>query len=113
MAIADEERELQLDPPTADARVWDALADMHAGTAGGHERLIAKAEATRADIAAEQAKAAVQAARAKDRIARIERGEDVAGGLGKPVAFDEQFLLKDGFTKADIEGFRLVNEGSD
>jgi hypothetical protein len=36
----------------------------------------------------------------KDRIARIERGEDVAGGFGKPMTFED--LLNAGMTRADI-----------
>lgn len=111
MVIPDEARALQLDNAKADAQLWGTMADLHADTASDHERLIAKAEATRANIAAEQARAAAQAARAKDRIASIERGEDVFGGLGKPVGY-EQFLLKAGFTKADLDSFRQVNEVS-
>src|SRR5208282_6373409 len=56
---------------------------------------IAKAEALRQH-------AGDNAARAKDRVARIERGEDVKGGLGKPL--DPNKVLRDlGFTKADID----------
>jgi hypothetical protein len=34
-----------------------------------------------------------RAARAKDRIARIERGEDVAGGLGKPMTHADAICI--------------------
>jgi hypothetical protein len=109
MVTPDEQRALQLDNAKADARVWDMLAGLHADSAADHEGLIAKAEATRADIVAAQAKAAAEADRVKDRIARIERGENVDGGLGKPAVFDEQFLFNAGFTRADIEQFTQFN----
>jgi hypothetical protein len=80
---------LQLANAKADAQFWDGLADMHAGTVEGHAGLTAGAERTNAGAAVEHARAAEQGARAKDRIARIERGEDVAGGLGKPLTLGD------------------------
>ncbi|MET3994892.1 hypothetical protein ABID65_006558 [Bradyrhizobium sp. S3.9.2] len=110
MVTPDEQRTLQLDNAKADAQAWDTIADLHAGTAGDHEHLIANAERVKATAAAEQAKAAAEAARAKDRIARIERGDNIDGGLGKPLTVAE--LIESGFTKAELEHFRQVNEVS-
>jgi hypothetical protein len=112
MVTPDEQRALQLDDAKADAQVWDTLADMNAGIVEGQVGLIARAEAARAGAAAEQAEAAEHAAAARDRISCIERGENVAGGLGKPVVLAEQFLLKAGFTKAELEHFRQVSQVS-
>ena len=112
MVMIDERRALQLDNAKVDAQAWDIIADLHAGTVEGQAGLIASAEHAKAGAATEQAKAAAEADRSKDRIARVERGENVDGGLGKPVVFDEQFLLKAGFTKAFIEHCRQVNEVS-
>jgi hypothetical protein len=89
MVTLEEQRALQLANAKADAQFWDGLADMHAGTVEGHAGLIAGAERTKAGAAVEHARAAEQGARAKDRIARIERGEDVAGGLGKPLTLGD------------------------
>ena len=110
MVTPDEQRALQLDNAKADAQVWDTLADMHGDTVEGHQGLIASAERTKTAAAAAQAKAAQQAARAKDRVARIERGDDVTGGLGKPPTIAD--LIEAGFTKAELERFRQVNEVS-
>jgi hypothetical protein len=108
MVIADEVRALQLANARADEQTWSSLADLHAATASDHERLIATAERAKAAAAAEQAKATAQVTRAKDRIARTERGEDVDGGLGKPLTVAT--LIEAGFTKADLTRFRQLNE---
>jgi hypothetical protein len=110
MVTPEEQRGLQLANAKADAQFWDTLADAHAGTIEG---LIASAERTKAAAEAARAEVAEQAARAKDRIARIERGEDVAGGLGKPVEFNERFLLDVGFTRAAIARFVQTYEVSE
>jgi hypothetical protein len=100
MVTPDEQRALQLANAQADAETWGSLADMHAGTAEGQAGLIASAERARTAAAAEHARAAEEAARAKDRVARSERGEDVAGGLGKPMTF-EQLVHEAGITKVE------------
>jgi hypothetical protein len=51
---------------------------------------------------ASAAKAAERVAAAKERIARLEQGEDVPGGLGKPSDF-EAILRENGFTDRDIQ----------
>ena len=111
MVTPDEMRALQFDNAKADAEAWDAIAGMHGWVVEGHEGLIASAERAKAAAAANHAKATEHAAAAKDRIARIERGEDVAGGLGKPVSLAD--LLKAGFTKAEIAHCRQVHEVSE
>ena len=87
---------------------WDRLADANGATASDHEGLIATAETARASAAAEAAKAVEQATRAKDRITRIERGENVDGGLGKPTTFAD--LIKAGFTKTEIERLMQLSQ---
>ena len=111
MVTPDEQRALQLDNAKAEAGTWDALAGMYADGAADQAGLITKAADARAGLVEGQAEAAAQADRARDRIARIERGENVDGGLGKPAVFDERFLLNAGFTKADIEHCRQVARG--
>jgi hypothetical protein len=108
MVTPDEQRALQLENTKADVLAWDAIADLHAGTAVDHARLIAKAERVKATAADEQAKAYAEADRSKDRIARIERGEDVDGGMGKPLTVAE--LIRREFTKAELKHFQQVHE---
>jgi hypothetical protein len=100
MVTPDDVRAEQLANAQADARVWDIIAEGHAG-------LIASAERTKASSAPEHAKAVEEAARIKDRIARIERGEDVPGGLGRPLTLDGVM------SKAEIARCRQVREVAD
>ena len=46
MVTPDDLRALQLANAKADAQVWDAIANVHAGTVEGHKGLIANAERT-------------------------------------------------------------------
>jgi hypothetical protein len=112
MVTPDEQRALQLANAKADAETWGTLADMHAGTVEGQAGLIVGAERAKAAAAAEHAKAAAEAARAKDRVARIERGENVSGGLGNP-PLTVADLNAAGFTKTEIKRFVQVHEVSD
>lgn len=104
LVTADEQRALQLANAQAEERLWAGLADMHEGTAAGRQGLIATAELAQANAAAQGAKAAERAAAARERMARLERGEEVAGGLGQPMTYEdfEEALLRAGMTKADI-----------
>jgi hypothetical protein len=56
--------------------------------------------------------AATKAAVARERIERIDRGEDVQGGLGRPLTTDdlERMLVKCGLTKSDIRHCEWVNK---
>jgi hypothetical protein len=109
MVTADEQRALQLANAQADLKFWESLGGMHASTVEGHKGMIACAEQKVAESEAERATAAEKVARAKDRIARIERGDDVAGGLGKPMTYEdcEAILLDAGMTKRDIKDAQL------
>jgi uncharacterized protein (DUF885 family) len=114
MVTPDEQRTLQLENAKADARFWAPVADMHTSNAEGHKGLIAVAERKVAEIEAERAKAAAYAEQANDRIARIERGEEVAGGLGKPMTYEDALaiLRKAGFTKRDIRRLEAAGRAS-
>ena len=110
LVTADEQRALQLENAKADAQFWDRVADMYAGTATDHKGLAARAERTAAEGEVERAKAAEHAARAKERVERIERGENVEGGLGKQQIDVEAILIEAGWTKADFKRGRLLQE---
>jgi hypothetical protein len=113
MVTADEQRALQLENAKADAQFWDRMADMYAGTATDHKGLAARAERTAAEGEVERAKAAEHAARAKERVERIERGENVEGGLGKQQIDVEAILIDAGWTKADFRRARRLAELGD
>jgi hypothetical protein len=102
MPTAAEQRQLQKENAEADERFWSSLQHLNAATAEGHKGLLAKTQRTISDSEASAKDAAANAERAKERLAKIERGEDVAGGLGKPVDF-ETMLRKAGMSDEDIQ----------
>jgi len=102
MPTADEQRQLQKANAEADERFWSSLQHMNAATTENHKGLLAKTQRTISDSEASAKDAAANAERAKERIAKIERGEDVAGGLGNPVDF-ETMLRKAGMSDEDIQ----------
>ena len=62
---------------------------MNAETVEGHKGLVAKAERKIADGQSATANAAANAAIAKERIERLKRGENVEGGLGNPLSWED------------------------
>jgi hypothetical protein len=104
MVTADEQTATQRANAEADARFWDSIARMNADTGEDHKALIATAERTAARNEAKRANAAEHAAKARERIARIERGENVEGGLGKPMTPEDwvRILRAAGMTASDI-----------
>jgi hypothetical protein len=107
MVTADEQRTTQLDNAKADQTFWNTVADLHAGTLADQQQLAASVEHSIASGTAEIAKAKESAEAAAERIARIERGEDVAGGLGKSPTMDE-ILQAAGLTAADRRHCELI-----
>jgi hypothetical protein len=110
MVTPDEQRALQLENAKADARFWDNLAEMHGDVAQGHKGLIAVAERTVANSENAKAASAEHVAQAKDRIARIERGENVEGGLIRSEVNIEDILIEAGWTKEDLRRARQLGE---
>jgi hypothetical protein len=110
MVVVDEQRAVQLRNAEADERFWSGMRDNNQATIDDHRRLIAAAE--RAIAVAEQARAAAaaEATAAKDRVDRIKRGEDVPGGLGKPLTYEDmnRMLLEQGFTTSDLRHMELL-----
>jgi hypothetical protein len=104
MVTLDEQRALQLRNAEADEQFWSSLHDMHAGTVEDHEGLATSGERKVVEGQAEMAKAATHRDAAKARRERLERGEDVLGGLGKPFTREdaERILREEGFTPSDI-----------
>lgn len=104
MVTIDELRKLQLESSEAGEKFWAALQGMNAEQAEGHKELAAKSARIAADAESRAADAAAKASVAKDRIERIAKGEDVSGGLSKPMTLEdyEKILREAGWTAADI-----------
>jgi hypothetical protein len=115
MVTLDERRALQLRNAEADERFWESIHDMHAGTVEGHKGLAAKAEHTAAEGEAEMAKAASHREAARERRERLERGEDMPGGLDKPLTREdlERILRDAGWTTSDIRRSIDISKLSD
>jgi hypothetical protein len=107
MVTVDEQHALKLANAQGDERVWSSLRDLHEGAAADHQRLIATAEAAVASgrNAAQQADANANAA--KERIARLQRGEDVPGGLAPPPDL-ERILRDSGMCSSDIAHAQVI-----
>jgi hypothetical protein len=110
MVTADEQRGLQLANAKADAQFWDSLHNVHAGAIEEQKGLARTVATAIADGEATASSAEANATQARERIAAIERGEDVPGGLGKPLTREDFEAL---FTKDELrrmELFRRVGE---
>ena len=107
MVTPDEQRAIQEKNAEDGERFWDAMLDIGASSVEGHKALIARAEAVIAKEGPRVAEAAEKVEAAKSRLEKLKRGEDVAGGLGKP--FDAERALKAaGFTERDLRRMRLL-----
>ena len=105
MPTADEQAAVQLANAQIDEKVFGALQNMHAAAVADHERFAATVETKIAEHRAGLANFTAQVAAARERVAAIERGEAVVGGLGKPLDI-EAALLADGWSDADIQHCR-------
>jgi hypothetical protein len=95
---SDDLRAIRMENAKDDERFSDLMRDLWAAKIEGHRGMIGKAEATIAEAAPQLQIATEDVERAKDRLARIERGETVSGGLHKrmdiEVVFDEAGVTK-------------------
>jgi hypothetical protein len=101
MPTPDGQAALQLEAAEEDARFWRSMQYMNASTAEGHRRLAERAEQKRRALEASATDAAERAAAAEDRVARLKRGEAVAGGITKPL--DVAAMLRSlGWSTSDL-----------
>jgi hypothetical protein len=112
MVMADEQRALQRENAERDLNVWSGLHDFGQGTLADHKGLAITiaTKITEMEVNATQSAANVDVA--KERLAKIDRGEEVSGGLGKPMT-REQFtaiMNEAGFTNADLRHCETVAE---
>lgn len=89
MPTADEQRQLQKENAQADEQFWSTFQDMTESTAADHKELAATAQRTIAASEAAAKDAAAKVDQARERLAKIERGEDVQGGLGRPMTYEQ------------------------
>ena len=107
MVMIEEQHGLKLENAETDERFWTGLREMHEEQIEGQRQLIASAERAIAKGQSAAANAAANAAEAKDRAERLKRGEDVPGGLDKPVDL-ERVLREAGLTTRDINHMKLL-----
>jgi hypothetical protein len=101
MVTPDEQRALQEENAKGDERFWEAMEGMAAGQIEGTKALIATADKKIAELTPQAVRAAENLSTARDRIARLGRGESVDGGLGKP--FDVKAAFREmGWTKSAV-----------
>ena len=102
MRTVEDQRAVQEENLKDDERFWDAMRDLNATSADGQKSLIATAEARLKGHERAVADASESLEAAKDRIARLRRGEGVVGSLGKK--FDVVAAMKAaGFTQKMIK----------
>jgi hypothetical protein len=108
----EEQRELKLENARAEARIFDIMADLQGALAANHKAVATAANAKRFGNEAAAAASAARAAEARERIAQIEAGEDVPGGLGRPLSNAEMIaiLKAAGLTNAEIRHIRLQRD---
>lgn len=84
----------------ANEQFWTGIQDMNASAVEGHKRLIASAETKIAEYTVTSADVAERVDSTKDRLARLERGEPVVGGLGKKLDIGK-IMKEAGITPSD------------
>jgi hypothetical protein len=89
MVTIDELVEVKVENAEADERLWSSLREMHEEQTKSLKQLAAGAESGIAENQSAADDAAAKAAEAKERVERLKRGEDVPGGLGKPVDVEQ------------------------
>jgi hypothetical protein len=109
MVTINELRALQLENAEADAKLWEDLRDMNRASLEDNKSLATTVERAIAGFQAGAEMAGAKVDAAKERVARIKRGEDVSGGLGKPPTDFERILREAGWTRKDIERADIVH----
>ena len=87
----------------ADERFWSSLRDM-ASTVADHKCLAARAADAIANGEARVSKADANAKAVRERVAAIERGENVEGSLGQSMTFEDcvRIMQAAGWTARDF-----------
>ena len=104
MVVVDEQRDVQLRNACAEEKFWSGMRDMTQATIDGTKQLIATAEQAVAKHQVAVDAADARATVARERREKIERGESVDGGLGRPMDREDlvRVLLDCGYTRHDL-----------
>jgi hypothetical protein len=100
MVTPDEQRSLQLENAKADEQFWTRLHELYEEQVDGQQKLVAGVESALGRGRSTAADAAAHAAAIKERIGRIEKGETVPSGLGRPMTRADVIAFL-GWTKSD------------
>jgi hypothetical protein len=88
LATIDEQHALRLQNAEANERFWQSMRDLCKNQVSGKKKQLA-ATIERSIVDGGMEKAAAQSTVAKERIKRLRKGEDVFGGLGKPLVQED------------------------
>jgi hypothetical protein len=105
MVLLDEQHSVKRENADDDEQFWSRLHDMHASNIEDRKGLVAIIERANEADRAGMAAAAENRDAAKDRRERLDKGEDVPGGLTHKKYTREDYeaiLTKAGWTRADI-----------
>jgi hypothetical protein len=108
MATVQDQRQAQLTNARAEAEVYRAVADWLKSGAEDSKKLLAAAERKIAANENGSCAAAEIAQAAKDRIDRLEQGESVAGGFGRPANLKD-VMLELGFNRTDLRRMSQIS----
>ena len=101
MPTLDDQQTVQLERAQMDVQFWDTLAEMSAEQIEGQRGLLATVQRTIAEGEPLAADTAAKAQAAKDRLARAEQGEAVAG-IGPPMTRKDLRKIT-GMTEAQLQ----------
>ena len=107
MAMSDEQRQLQRENAAQDLDLCSSLHGLNESLLADHKAFAADLARKIAEMEAGTAQSAAGVEAAKERLAKIDRGEEVSGGLGKATSL-EDVLRAGGWTTAEIEHCRVV-----
>jgi hypothetical protein len=104
MVTIEEQRTLQRENAEADLKFWMGDKDYEAGLAEDLKALGGKYQRQGDEAEAKAKTAAEHAATAKNRLDRLDKGEDVPGGLHKPMTREDaiKIMKSTGLTDSDI-----------
>jgi hypothetical protein len=108
MPTLDDHQAVQLERAQADARFWEMLADGYVEQIEGNKKLLATAQRAIAEREPLAADTAAKAQAAKERLAKVVKGEDVSG-IGPPLT-RKDLLRLGGMTEAQLRhGERMAD----
>ena len=110
MVTIDETRELQRQNAEADLKFWTDHKDYQAALAEDLKGLSGEYQRKSADAETGAKGAAGHIAAAQDRIERLDKGEALTGGLGKPLTYEDAIgiMKAAGMTDGDIRHIQNV-----